>query len=416
VVKGTKAGRDKTPESLFKIPCRGASTPTEGENASETVLDAWDASEICTVGSSQNLNETSAAPISALFSVPPTSRDHLESTLLHDPSRPSMNTSRRSFRGKVRPSTTAKPRSYGQTAAKVPSTSLKPGVLLEETLDPEAVSEEELDLAYSRYVQSEFIKMQSQKALERAKKECSWKLYEGWKLLEAKRYETITNMQQLVDAQLIADIQDILNTIGPIAVGSEGGEGGQGLISQMKASGAMLSDLLDGLQNLNHNIQVKGLQIDPREREVIIRDLISNLHPLSTSILQRTGDLAPIINKMEMTSRFCEASERMCKAGDLCTSLLKTCQRLATKEASLRLSFASLQAGKENISPDVDKAPSDTDTKHSDVDSNTPGVDQTPSDVNPKSPQTPPTPTQGTPISTKLHPMSVPRAPTLMST
>ena len=38
-------------------------------------------------------------------------------------------------------------------------------------------------------------------------KECERKLFEGWRLLEEKRYQTITNMQELVNIQLISDIQ-----------------------------------------------------------------------------------------------------------------------------------------------------------------------------------------------------------------
>ena len=60
-----------------------------------------------------------------------------------------------------------------------------------------------------------------------------------------------------------------MNTIGPIVLGTlghkgegEGGEDGGGLKSQLFNTGNMMVELLDGLQNLDHNIQVKGTERD----------------------------------------------------------------------------------------------------------------------------------------------------------
>lgn len=58
-----------------------------------------------------------------------------------------------------------------------------------------------------------------------------------------------------------------MNTLGPIVLGTigheregeeDGGEDGGGLKSQLLNTGNMMVELLDGLQNLDHNIQVKG--------------------------------------------------------------------------------------------------------------------------------------------------------------
>ncbi|XP_023345671.1 uncharacterized protein LOC111714738 isoform X2 [Eurytemora carolleeae] len=356
---GNEEGRERTPETIIKNPYRGSSTPTEGEYASVTVLDSWDASRICTFPGTQTadlLNETAPVPVSSLpfLSNPGASANpgDLESTLLPEPTRPGLNTTRKTtIRGRPRPQTTYKPRNPAQTAFKVANTAFKPGVVFEETLDPEDMSEEEYDLIYSRYIQSQYILLASKKALERTEKECERKLFEGWRLLEEKRYQTITNMQELVNIQLISDIQDILNTLGPIVLGTkgheregeeDGGEDGGGLKSQLLNTGNMMVELLDGLQNLDHNIQVKGVSIDPRERQKTI-DAIKSLLKTFNARIPESADKSQTLNKMEMISRFCESGERMSKASDLCSTLIQACQRLAMKEASLKLSFKNLQ-------------------------------------------------------------------------
>ena len=62
-----------------------------------------------------------------------------------------------------------------------------------------------------------------------------------------------------------------MNTLGPIVLGTigheregekDGGEDGGGLKSQLLNTGNMMVELLDGLQNLDHNIQVKGTERD----------------------------------------------------------------------------------------------------------------------------------------------------------
>ena len=103
--------------------------------------------------------------------------------------------------------------------------------------------------------------------------------------------------------------KDILNTIGPAVMGVKEDEEDLREVNnkrilrvELESSGTMLLELLDGLQNLDHNIKVRGKQeifigtgssfqinsmtflndlqgvtLDPRDREKIIQDIESLL-------------------------------------------------------------------------------------------------------------------------------------------
>jgi len=331
--------RERTPDSVAQLPVRGSSTPT-GDPASLTELEAWDASHIVTVNktiSTGNMLEETivAPPRQALPFIKPAVRGGgLNRTMAAG-----------GGGGARQPRTaTKRPQTAVKTARKATTANSREGnVILQNTVleDPEEITEEMLEIAWCRYIQSEYIKRMSKKALEQAEKECERKLVSAWKLLEQTRQEVLKLEEDLILVNIVSDIQDMLEQVGDLLGGEK--ETREGLLGNLQETGGLLTQLSNGLEAVKHNIEVKGVEIDSQERQDTARRLLQ----LFSDFTAGTPDLAQLVDqetlqRMQEVERYRELGgglQRRCKEN---SDMLNACRTLAVKEASLSLSLKDL--------------------------------------------------------------------------
>jgi len=337
--KGEK--RDHTPDAVVKVPIRGSSTPT-GDLATEGVPD-WDASQICSVNRTQmlNLDESIAAPVSAL-QFPTIQRENKSGS-----NRPSLNTTR----GPMNPRTARKPQTAMKTKKtlgnKVFETEVKAGMTILE--DPDAITDDDIDMVYAIYIQSEFIKHMSEKALARTKEEVDNKVGSAWNLLEESRQKLLELEEELQMVNLISDLQDTFEKVGPI-LGIEPGQQGEGLqegnlgdkddlLSRLRGTEQRLGDLSNGLEDVKHNIEVKGISIASSARAKTAETILSQLGGFNEKHSGPKLMQPEIKSNMQILDKFRHESESILSKSQECGGLLDSCRTLATKEASLRISL-----------------------------------------------------------------------------
>jgi len=340
---------------------RDCSTPTK-EGSADNGLDAWDASQICGVNKSQvvNFDDTNVTLCSKAIHY--SEADSTTLSVEGRPRKPSLNTSAILNSSRVGAKRTA------SSKMRKPSVAIKAlgNTILE---DPDDISEDLMDDTYARYIQSVYINKTSKQALEKTKKDCDSKLSNVWLLVEQTRQELLQVEQQLHATHAISNIQDTVSRVGPLLgihsdTEAEEHQKDQPLFEHVQATQQKLKELCQGLEDVGHNIEVKGVRVDTDHRAMVadkIGQLVRQFNEMTRSVDQvRSAQVAEkpvedqrgllndhILLGMASLEKFCRESENISAITQEYSTLIETLHSLALKESSLKMSFKQLETWKQ---------------------------------------------------------------------
>jgi len=322
---GSSEGRDQTPDMSVITTDRGASTPTGEITIQEGLLDNWDASQIVSLDPCASLKEKFVMP-KPVFG---------------------KSNSTASARSTIKkPLTTQKNRLNVNSKKGVPSTVSKVNNILSSTIvqepdDPDTISDELLEQAHCRYIQSLYLSHMCSKAAQKTAKECDEKLIASWKLLENERQEVLKLEEELAKANLIHDIQTILNSIEPyLNETDDSNKEDKSVIDQVMSAQQKLDTLITSLDHIKHNIEVKGILIEKDKRDVTAEQIIKKVQHF-TRVARSEKLVSPEMEEgVQMLQRYKEEAQSTLVNFRQCHQLIEQCRRLATKETSLKISLS----------------------------------------------------------------------------
>jgi len=358
---GSSEKRDQTPDMSVITTDRGASTPTGEITTQEQLLDNWDASQIVSLDPCVSLQEkfVMPKPVFGKTSSSSNARSTVKKPL-------TIQKNRASVPGKKGvPSTISK------------MTNILSSTIVQEPEDPDSISDELLEQAHCRYIQSLYLKHMCAKAAQKTAKECDDKLIASWKLLEQERQEVLKLEEELAKANLISDIQIVLNSMEPYLVeNKDSNKENKSVMDQVISAQQKLQTLITSLDHIKHNIEVKGILIEKDKRDVTAEQIINKIQHFTRGI--KSGKLvsSEMEDGVQMLQRYKEEAQSTLVNLKQCHQLIEQCRRLATKEASLKisLSMAEEASAKNIVRPKCAEVNVDVAEIEADAENNTPAV------------------------------------------
>lgn len=343
--KKPSPGGQSTPTNSTMVSKRVVSTPT---SETDVTLGCWDASAIDQVNRTQ-------APELMDDTVLPTRPNLMDETLLAEPvlklynmaedgAKPADVTVKNKTKLEVLPARTKK--QVTQTCAKpkqkvmikAPATVAKVLPAADES-DDEYVTDEQLDAAYTRYIQAEFIYMKSKEAEKRTKEECEEQLFRAWSGLEEMRMKYNQKLEEVRIWKTLEMMQESLKVVKSKL---------QPALEVMEGFQDNFALVATGLDAVKHNLAVQGISIEDqhvaREELDKLSDLFDKFNTetedLGEAVGERTEEVQAMATEYE---RLAENFSQALRLSEDCQKLLTTLNQVAMKEASLRTSLMQLE-------------------------------------------------------------------------
>jgi len=340
-----------TPMNSTMMPKR--STPTNDKSSEH--FDAWDASVISTVDRCTILDETAVNPVDQSTIVPQAALFKATEGKKTEGSKPLLIKKPLPQTGVKQKKTVAVPAGrVPATVGKIPATvgKVQAAKKVNDTVASGDVSEEGeitddmIDHVYFRYIQSQYIEMKSEQALEETKAQCEKQVFDAWMAYEELAQEYNEKLKRVETWKTLQAMQASLKVLK---------EKLQPIVDVMDGVKAKFGKINTGLDAVKHNLAVQGISIEDQQ---IAKEELENMDKLFSKFLEDTDAIDAKVdrdmnNKLEMAQEYSKLAANFAEAlrlSDDCKKLLNTAEQVAMQEASLRISMMQLErAEKKNM-------------------------------------------------------------------
>jgi len=350
----TTRGKGEPTKRVQATPLNSTMIPkksTPNNDKSSEYFDAWDASVISTVDrtvfTTCILDETALSPIDQSTIVPQAALFKATDAKKPDGSKPALIKKPLPQTGLKQKKTQVMP------AGRVPATVGKVQVAKKanDTTFGDAsqdgeITDEMIDHVYFRYIQSQYIEMKSEQALEETKAQCEKQVFDAWMAYEELAQEYTEKLKRVETWKTLSAMQASLKVLR---------EKLQPIVDVMDGLKAKFGKINAGLDAVKHNLAVQGITIEDQK---IAKEELENMDKLFSKFLEDTDAIDAKVdrdmdNKLEMAQEYSKLAANFAEAlrlSDDCKKLLKTAEQVALQEASLRISMMQLErAEKKNM-------------------------------------------------------------------
>jgi len=205
--------------------------------------------------------------------------------------------------------------------------------------DDGEITDEMIDYAYYRYIQSQYIEMQSEQALEESKIQCEKQVFDAWMAYEELAKEVNEKFKRIETWKTLEAMQVSLKVLK---------EKLQPIVDVMDGIKSKFAKINDGLDAVKHNLALQGLSIEDQQ---IAKEELINMDKLFDKFLKDTEAIDAKVDvdmdkRLEMAQEYSKLASNFSEAlrlSDDCKKLLNTAEQVALQEASLRISMMQLE-------------------------------------------------------------------------
>jgi len=201
------------------------------------------------------------------------------------------------------------------------------------------ISEEMMNVAYSRYLQAKYIEMKSRQTKEKIKKDCENQLFHAFSATEKLRQEMMRKQEENLMWSNIALMRKSLELVeaklAPV-------------LMVLESVNEKLSLVATGLDRVKHNLIVQGISIADQETAAVELEKLSKMFvKFNEDVLVHKNVVeAEGMNVSKMAVEYSSLADKYSKTIELikdCRSMLEKADELSSQEASLAISLSQLE-------------------------------------------------------------------------
>jgi len=206
-------------------------------------------------------------------------------------------------------------------------------------IEDEEITDEMMNVAYTRYLQAKFIQMKSRQAKERAEKECQNQLYRAFSATENLRQEIMRKQEEKIMWTNIAMMKKSLEIVETKLAPA---------LKVLESVNEKLNLVGMGLDKVKHNLLVQGVNLADQETAAQELESLSEMFKKFNHdvVGHRNVIEAKGIDVKKMAQEYSSLSEKYSRTVEIrkeCKGLLEQADRLTAQEASLAISLSQLE-------------------------------------------------------------------------
>merc|ERR1712179_617232 len=204
--------------------------------------------------------------------------------------------------------------------------------------DEDEVTDEMMNVAYTRYLQAKFIEMRSRQAKERAEKECRNQLFHAFSATENLRQEIMRKQEEELMWSNIAMMKKSLEVEKKLSPA----------LNVLESVNYKLSLVGVGLDKVKHNLIVQGVNLADQETAAKELESLSEMFKKFNEdvVVHKNVIEAEGVDVAKMAAEYSNLAEKYSRTVEIlkdCESLLGQADQLTDQEASLAISLSQLE-------------------------------------------------------------------------
>merc|ERR1719369_547220 len=222
---------------------------------------------------------------------------------------------------------------------KVTQSATKSAVTEVDENEEEEITDEMMNIAYTRYLQAKFIEMRSRQAKEKAERDCEKQLFHVFSATENLRQEMMRKQEEKLMWSNIAMMKKSLEIIETKLSPA---------LMVLESVNEKLSLVGTGLDKVKHNLMVQGVNLEDQETAARELESLSEMFKkfnedvlVHKNVIEAEG--IDVARMAEEYSSLAQKYSRTVQLIEECKSLLEQADQLTNQEASLAISLSQLE-------------------------------------------------------------------------